>query len=329
LKVVYVLVAQGGDVYEKMTVVSILSLKYFHKKAEVSVFVDNSTFLQLRKSNSIIFDIANKVESLDVPPGNSTFKSRWIKTQLAIFVRSPFLYLDSDTLVLGKLDNLFCKEAGIYLAPNHSMENIENQIFDGDRSIIDQLNWTYNPDIYYNGGIIFFNDQKNSEFLCKAWHNSWLISVNETQQFRDQPSLNKILFENNIPVKKLENRYNAQIAGNFCTYKNALILHFYTLDFKFDLKYNQIVKTNYSDNKMLSRAVGKLVENKKITINNTIVAGFLLNKFCRRGALSKSEYQILNSNSTVDNIKFICKTTNKKLRELSPINYLKKITKSI
>jgi lipopolysaccharide biosynthesis glycosyltransferase len=316
LKVVYVLVSQSRDIYEKMTIVSILSLKHFHDNCRVTVFVDESTLLKLKQSSSILLNISDEIISVNVPEGTPTYKSRWIKTQIALFTDPPFLYLDSDTLIQGRLNELFIKCEGIYLAPNHALLDIKNQIFEGDRLIIKAMNWSYNKDIYYNGGIIFFNDAVLSKLVCRTWHDNWVSSVNETHKYRDQPSLNKTLLDANISVKILEIKYNAQIAGNFCAYKNALILHFYTVDFKFVLRYAHILNTNFKSFKELKDAVTKLSKDKKIAINGTAVGDFLLRKLCRNGDLSKSEYRLLNSNQKTDNINFVLKNVSDKLKRL-------------
>ena len=107
-KIVYVLVSQETDYYYEMLLLSLYSLLLYHPKgdAEVEVVMDEDTHQRLvGKKAEMLNDVTPIVVS--IPPEYTVMqRSRYLKTQLRQLVKGDFLFLDCDTLICDRLDDV-------------------------------------------------------------------------------------------------------------------------------------------------------------------------------------------------------------------------------
>src|SRR5262249_55982618 len=148
---------------------------------------------------------------VDTPSGNDGFRNRYIKTQLRNLVTGRFLFLDSDTLIRRNVLELFSLHTDIAVAPNHSINAYEMQIWQEDRDALASTGWTTRTDVYVNGGVMFYGDTVGAKRFANDWHRKWLMSYNSTGRHRDQPALNAAIFHALPTLTLLPHRYNAQL----------------------------------------------------------------------------------------------------------------------
>ena len=135
---VYVLVSPQLGYYAQMTSLSIKVLKQTNPTIRVSLAADQLTLDALQKSNECrLIDLVDNVYPFDVEYASNSMGSRIIKTQLALTVNKPFLFLDADLIVRKSINFNFHPSKHIGVAVNHSREKFSEQIFDRDISIIE------------------------------------------------------------------------------------------------------------------------------------------------------------------------------------------------
>ena len=227
LKVVYCLTSSGGDLYEAMTRVSLATLRLTNPTARIEIACDLQTHQALHATDSPLLHEADSVHGFATPDGSPTFRNRFVKTQLRLLLSGPFLFLDSDTVVRKPLTTLLNLQADIAAAPNHSADTLAEQIWSEDLANLDTMGWQVREP-YVNGGMIWYADTPSAHRFAEAWHRNWLLNVERTGRYRDQPALNFSLFETNADVAVLEHSWNAQIYKRSDLADEALIWHIYS-----------------------------------------------------------------------------------------------------
>ena len=188
----YVLVSDNNDIYYEQMLVSLISLKHWNTDACVSLVVDDdtaNTFVSpMRKRHEKYVDeVIIKTFSADK---SKLYRSRYLKTTLREILNGDFLYIDTDTIVCGKINpSAFTWDVmGVddchQLPQNHSgWSNLSKEIRASGFS-------ENGIDHYINGGVLWMKDCDKSHQLSSLWHSLWNQSL-EKGIFVDQPSLNE------------------------------------------------------------------------------------------------------------------------------------------
>ncbi len=208
-KIVYVLISDGKDVYYAMARVSLASVRISNPKAAIIWITDKWTYANIKSASSNTQIDVDDIIFIDTPSGNALYRSRYIKTSIYRYIDMPYLYLDVDTFVRDDLSDIFSSNADIVGATNHSMDNLEEQICNHDRNIMEYMQWC-RGDFYLNTGVLFFNHSR-AETVCSLWHKRWDECYHCTGRHYDQPAFNAVLNEVNPKVEILSHRFNDQI----------------------------------------------------------------------------------------------------------------------
>ena len=142
-------------------------------------------------------------------------------------MRGPFLYLDGDTLVRADISAVFVGSTDVAAALNHSVDDVGQQVWEGDRLVLGHMGWKTSADRYVNGGVLFFNDGGKVKAFSKLWHDRWLESYQALGSYRDQPSLNSALLASGVSVLLLDKTYNAQFSMRAEVAEGAVVWHYY------------------------------------------------------------------------------------------------------
>lgn len=226
--VIYILNSVDNDLYADMTLVSMLSLKMFNPSLCVKILTDESTYNRIIKDNHRVLKVADKIISINTPEGSSTFKNRFIKTQLPEFIEhGSYLYLDSDILIRKQIDDPFVDNNDFAAVPNHNKTNIEDQVWYEDLEFIQNMNWPAPAGPYFNGGFFFF--RKNDEVInmFNLWHMYWLQGVKNMKRYQDQPALNRAIHESSIKLVVLPDRFNRQVSVLTEDFEDTIVWHYY------------------------------------------------------------------------------------------------------
>ena len=236
--VVYCLTSDGADLYAAMTQVSAATLRATNPGAEIRVVLDPASAKALGLARHGLLELVDGLEVREVPEGlSATARNRWLKTQLRLLLKGPFLFLDSDTVVRGPIHALIPDgvNGDVAAAANNSRDLRSEQIWDEDRQALESLGWLepLNPDMeanpwpYCNGGVLGYADSPGAAAFARCWHGLWQEGLERLGRPRDQPALNTALRRSGARLLVLPHRCNAQYKANPTVWPEALIWHSY------------------------------------------------------------------------------------------------------
>lgn len=227
-KIVYVLISDENDYFTEMVLLSVYSLRLYHPDNLVELATDQNTLSYLKNQSSPLLEQAHAIVVETPSKYNKFQRSRYIKTNLRRHIDGRFLYLDCDTLVCGKLDEIDHVEDdvafsyhndGALLRKKDSMTSVGFQKPKGKHKI------------NFNGGVFFANDTPAAYAFFDMWSLLWQKSA-KYEIAPDQPALFQTIINLHYPVHELPGGgiWNCQIlSGSSRPYlKKALIYHYYS-----------------------------------------------------------------------------------------------------
>lgn len=237
-QIVYVLVANENNMYLEEMWVSLYSLRHFHPEAKVNVLVDAETE-SLVNSHPELRRMITELLVIPTPLGyNAKQRSREIKTTVRQHIKGSYLFIDTDTVICKKLDeidNLTCDISAVpdghlpidecLFAPVSTMQNI----FDMDVS---------GCKYWYNSGVMYVADNERTHTFYSHWNKNWTFSCFEKGNSQDQPALWQTDINIGGIIQKLPDIYNAQIAMSLKYFADAAIVHWWHMDFIEDQNYS-------------------------------------------------------------------------------------------
>lgn len=210
-----------------MTRVSVAAIRISNPKLSIVLACDEDTVAAMRQTRDLLLDEVDEVLACRTPEGEAGFRNRYVKTQLRRHIDGPFLFLDSDTLPRGNLSEIFLLDADIACAPDFSKDRATQQLSKRDYEILSLMGWRHSPDVFVNGGVIYYNDTPGSVRFADDWHQKWLSSYTTTKKYYDQPALNAAVFDSSPRITILPHRFNAQFVSSPSRIPRAAILHFW------------------------------------------------------------------------------------------------------
>jgi lipopolysaccharide biosynthesis glycosyltransferase len=226
-KIVFVVTSKGLDIHSAMTRIAIESVRISNPLLDILLCLDIESNRAMISRQDPILDMVDRVVLVyNVTGEDPLFVNRSIKTNLLEHVEPPVLFLDSDVLVRYPLDEIFLREDDISLVYNNNANKIEDQLWEEDSRVFDQLGWP-TPKRYFNGGVVFYNNTKGAKDFSKKWHESWKHTFSITQRYRDQPALNHVIENFGGRATVLDNKYNVQFRTNTTNLKDGIIWHYY------------------------------------------------------------------------------------------------------
>ena len=225
--VVFAITSDGNDFYTALTRVAVASLRISNPSLSITVACDCETDRAIREVNDSIIDEIDDWLVVETPAGDAGFRNRFVKTKLRELIDGPFLYLDSDVLVRGNLNEIFVLDTDIAGARNHSRAIFSDQIWDQDLATLNMMGWTIGTEYYVNGGVFFFNDTPGARRFSDEWHQLWMESFMRVRNYRDQPALNAALYSTKAKLVVLPDHFNAQFKKIPSVAKGASVWHYY------------------------------------------------------------------------------------------------------
>lgn len=216
MKFVYVLASDGSDCYAEQTYISMYSLRKHNPGCHITLATEESTRQRLTGRLGGIRDFADEITLFDLPDNLSLLqKSRYIKTTIRQKIEGDFLYIDSDTLILGslkELENVRNDVSAIRLQSSedwglgnpHGMLRTFNKI----RGV--EPTTDYGITDYYNGGVILARDTPQARALFQSWHELWRESSMQYGFHKDQCALWRANKLNGNIIQPIDGKYNLQ-----------------------------------------------------------------------------------------------------------------------
>lgn len=227
MRAIYVVSGEGNDFFSAMTRLSVAALRLTNPLVQVGLACDAVSHEAMRGVGDPLLEEVDGVVVGETPPGDTVFRNRFVKTTLRGLIDGPFLFLDSDILIRGPIDAIFETKADVAGAPNRSNDAVEKQIWSRDQDELARMGWVARPDVYVNGGVLFFQESEPARRFAQEWHKRWQQSYERGFSHRDQPALNSALAAVGPRLDILPHRFNAQFRTNADTIPGAVIWHYY------------------------------------------------------------------------------------------------------
>lgn len=258
MNIVYILVSSKDDFITEQAILSIFSLKYYNPTYNITLLTDASTSDYIKKENRILLDYADCQVVVEVPQNMTNLqKSRFIKTKMAEFITEDFIYLDTDTIITGNLDEIRQENIDILAAPIVSLINFQGKEVPSQMpeyckitglNLKDEFPMNY----FHNSGVIVCRNNERTKTFFKVWHHEWLKSFS-LGFYKDQPSMWLANYKCSNIIRNLKGEYNCRSITPLTIiafFGNCKIFHYFAssvksfrLNFK-DPKYLNFVREN-------------------------------------------------------------------------------------
>lgn len=255
MKCVYVLISSGEDNYIEQAIISAFSLKYYNPDIYLSILTDDRTKLLINKTSLI--EYVNEIIDVKIPSHyNLKERSRFLKTSLTDYILDDFIFIDTDTIICDRLDELFdiLKNNNICAVADKHVVISEHSFKDDILYLANKLEWKIRLEkVYFNSGVLTVKNNDITKQFFTTWHKLWKEGL-KFNISSDQASLAKADEISGYIIHEISGIYNCQFLENGLKYfYKAKILHYfasnigvgYTPPFIFrDTKIFQEIKKN-------------------------------------------------------------------------------------
>lgn len=235
-KIVFVLTSSKKDIYLEQLWVSLYSLRKLMPKGEMYVVlltdkITEATFKGNRQKflalidEKIVVDLDSSMSGLQ--------RSRWLKTKSRELVKGDMLYIDSDTIFTGRLDDLDNIPCDVGAVKDCHVDRVHSfQSWDKTRTkdFVEKCKLlgfdVTKEDVTFNGGMVYVKDNEKGHTFFAMWHDEWKKSV-KAGFSTDQPSFTKTNMLLGHPVYDMPGVYNCQVSYGLQYLCRAKILHYY------------------------------------------------------------------------------------------------------
>lgn len=227
-KIVYVITSTPDDVYLEQTYLSIYSLWKHEENPHVVLLTDNRTNETLKGDRAKILELV--AEKIVVPFDENVTnmrRSRWLKTKMRSLVEGDFMYIDGDTIINSSLAEI--DDCPLLIG---SVEDAHRplDVHYGKEKLLRQaktLGFSIDGEQYYfNGGVFYVKDCKETHDFFDRWHENWKMSV-EHGINQDMPALILTNIQMKHTIQKLDGKWNCQLMYGFNYFTTAKIIHYF------------------------------------------------------------------------------------------------------
>ena len=227
-KIVYVVVSSPDDIYLEQAYISMYSLKYYMPDAYIVMLTDKITSMTLveKRKEQVKYVDDMVVIDYDVKEYNAQQRSRQLKTNIRNLIEGDFLYIDCDTIITRRFDEIEHIDAPIAACydshclfmdnPYREMNLRMGRLFDFP---IDQ------ETVFFNSGVIYVKDVPEAYEFYRLW-NFYLNQGYKNNIYQDQPSFAKTNYEMKHIVHQLDDEWNCELKHGIRYLKDAYILHY-------------------------------------------------------------------------------------------------------
>ena len=227
IKLVYVVTSSLSDIYWEQSWVSAWSAKLHNPSIKIAIVADRESLKEAensyRKNSFYLFDEFIPVE-MDSSL-NKKQRSRWLKTNLRNIVSGDFLFIDSDTIVTGSLDELDVFPHSVAMVyDSHKHPCVISDVFPLYKSIYGEE--APRDMKYYNSGVMLVRDDSNAKKLFDKWFENWKLAGDKAN-YTDQIPLARTILKQDIAIQNLPDIYNCQVCNSIRYLYQAKILHIF------------------------------------------------------------------------------------------------------
>jgi hypothetical protein len=232
MKICYIVNTTCEDIHADLAYVSARFMRTVQPRARIVCVTDAQSCAAMNRRKHPLLGVMDEVISIQVPIESLKGKNRWLKPRLHDYLPGDFLYVDSDTLCIRKIDSMFnagSQPFDLALARDVNIRRPGESRRKGDEEFwpsLKELGWR-SPDAgYFNAGVILFRDTPGSRNLCRRWADLWTISSGSGYLY-DQPALNQAIRECSPRLRILDPSFNAMILAKPRLVFSAKIVHLF------------------------------------------------------------------------------------------------------
>lgn len=227
-KVAYVVVSSPNDIYLEQAYVSMFSLKHHMPDAYIVLLTDRLTSESLKGIRKEEVKYADEIIVVDYDGNhfNAQQRSRQIKTSIRNLIEGDFLYIDCDTIITRRLDDIDKTNALIAACRDSHCEFVDNPYRNMNIAIGHLLNWPIEDEpTFFNGGVTYVKDVPETHEFYRRWHENLNLGY-EKYIYLDQPSFAKTNYDMNHIVSRLNDVWNCELKYGIRYLKDAYIVHY-------------------------------------------------------------------------------------------------------
>lgn len=277
-QIVYVLVANEKNLYLEEMWVSIFSLRRHHPEATVKVLMDVETKEYLSRFPQLTSMIDETVV-VPTPAGyNAKQRSRQIKTTIRNVLKGDYIFIDTDTVICKPLDGIVedireLKDFRGIAAVREGHATMKDTLFPPTGTVkrIFDIDISKSP-LMTNSGVMFVADIPFTHEFYKRWNENWKRSCFEKGNSQDQPSLYATDCQYGYVIRELSGIYNAQVAMSLKYYADAVILHWWHMDFIEDQSYSPYFSLEIYQNLKKAGEITPQIEDLIINAKQSFVS---------------------------------------------------------
>lgn len=262
-KFVYVLSSSESDYFAEMTAVSLASLRLTNPTAHAALIIDSASKQKNRKIISDLIDSFDEIINVDIGDHSQIYFSRYMKVHSRKLVSGNLLYIDSDTVILKDLSEIWQNGHDVGGVLDLSSKNSSVYVAYDQLSNFRRLNWKAGVRPYINGGVFYMKDSILAQKFCDKWIESWNQFGETIGKYNDQPSFNHAINHSGVDFFLLPQTWNAQIGSNPLDAKDAKIVHVYSGQFEtrrdtiLHLASHKLKAEGVMDIELLKSAIGR------------------------------------------------------------------------
>lgn len=230
-KIVYVLVSNENDVYLEQAWLSLYSLRLHNPNTHVIVLMDDNTERSLVGNRAQFRSLPTEIQVVNTPQEYTPVqRSRYIKTTARKYVSGDFLFIDTDTIVTDKLDELDSLDFEIGAVAEFHVDLNHFPGLNGLHEVAAKLGWTYDKtDRYnYNSGAIYAKDTQKAHQFYDTWFQCWQKSLITLARHHDQPPFAMADHILHHPITPMSGIWNCQILEHGIYYlPDAKVVHYF------------------------------------------------------------------------------------------------------
>lgn len=233
-KIIYVIVSDETDTYLEQALISVYSARLHNQDAHIGIVIDNRTAETIINKREEINKYIDDTIVINIPGEHSkAYRSRFIKTNLRNLVKGDFLFIDTDTIICDKLndiDNIKWDICAVReLNKYNKFTDKEPWMHQLAKKVgIEKELW---GEPYFNSGVMYIKDTELAHDLYAEWHSLWL-EYSKKGLNTDQTPLCMANKKTGHPIKHMEDKWNCQVKydGLYHTSEAKILHYFYGME---------------------------------------------------------------------------------------------------
>lgn len=184
-----------------------MSVRHFHPDVPIVCLGDESAAAIFADRSSSLTQVIDRFILCPDASGGATHRSRVIKTSLRRRLDGPFVYLDTDTILVSDVSPLLACALPLGFVADAWFSDAVGRFPGWCEPVYRELGWTYPTDRYFNSGAFFCDASPVAHDFFDDWQRRFLQCV-AIGICLDQPGLNAAVHERRIAVQEYSEDFN-------------------------------------------------------------------------------------------------------------------------